>query len=303
MTGADDAVARIRALRAEDPGAIRAALRTRRRRELVRGDGRLLIVAADHPARGALAVGRDPEAMADRGRLLERLSIALADPGVDGVLGSPDVIDDLALLGALDDRIVVGSMNRGGLRGASFELDDRFTAYDVDAMTRDGIDMGKTLLRIDLQDAGTAATLEATARAVSSASAAELPIMIEPFLSRRVDGRVVNDLGAEAVVLAVSIAQGLGASSARTWLKLPVVDDLERVLAATTLPVLLLGGDSGADPDDTFASWEAALALPGVRGLTVGRSLLYPPDGDVAAAVRTAARLVHGPSPRTDGRG
>ncbi|MHB1975252.1 MAG: Cgl0159 family (beta/alpha)8-fold protein, partial [Acidimicrobiales bacterium] len=31
---------------------------------------------------------------------------------------------------------------------------------------------------------------------------------------------------------------------------------------------------------------------PGVRGLVVGRTLLYPPDGDVAAAVDTAAALV-----------
>ncbi|MFX8605081.1 aldolase, partial [Acinetobacter baumannii] len=86
----------------------------------------------------------------------------------------------------------------------------------------------------------------------------------------------------DAVILSIAIAQGLGSTSAYTWLKLPVVDDMERVMAATTLPTLLLGGDSGADPDETFASWEVALGLPGVRGLTVGRTLLYPPDGDVA---------------------
>ncbi|MDP9796176.1 hypothetical protein J2S43_004688 [Catenuloplanes nepalensis] len=32
----------------------------------------------------------------------------------------------------------------------------------------------------------------------------------------------------------------------------------------------------------------------GVRGLMAGRALLYPPDGDVAAAVDTAVSLVHG---------
>ena len=53
-------------------------------------------------------------------------------------------------------------------------------------------------------------------------------------------------------------------------MKLPVVDDMERVMEATTMPTLLLGGDSGVDPDETFAAWEDALALPGVRGLTVG---------------------------------
>ncbi|MEJ6488693.1 deoxyribose-phosphate aldolase [Leucobacter sp. USCH14] len=284
---------RLRHLRAADPSGIGRALAERRRRDVIAGDGRLFIVAADHPARGAIAVGGDATAMANRYDLLERMALALSRPGVDGVLGTPDIIDDLAALGLLDDKIVVGSMNRGGLRGASFELDDRYTAYDIDAMVRQGLDFAKTLIRVDLQDAGTAATLQATARAVDAAAAAGLPIMLEPFMSRRVDGKVVNDLSADAVILSTAIASGLGNSSAYTWMKLPVVPEMERVMEATTMPTLLLGGDNGGDPDETFASWEQALALPGVRGLTVGRTLLYPHDGDVAAAVDTAARLVH----------
>lgn len=265
----------------------------RRRRDVIRGDGRLMIVAADHPARGALAVGTDAMAMADRYDLLDRLATALARPGVDGVLGTPDIIDDLAMLGLLEDKIVVGSMNRGGLRGGSFELDDRYTAYDVDSMVNSRIDFAKALVRIDLADPGTAATLEATAHAVSAAARAGLPIMLEPFMSHRVDGNVVNDLSTDAVIQSIAIASGLGASSASTWMKLPVVADMERVMAATTMPTLLLGGDSGDDPDETFAAWEEALSLPGVCGLTVGRALLYPPGGDVTAAVDVAAALVH----------
>lgn len=284
---------RVRRLRVEQPTSIAEALEMRLRRPVLRGDGRLFIVAADHPARGALAVGSDATAMADRDDLLRRLAIALSRPGVDGVLGTPDIIDDLALLGLLDDRVVVGSMNRGGLRGARFEMDDRFTAYDVRTMLESGIDVAKTLLRINLDDPGTASTLETTALAVTEAARMRLPIMLEPFMSRWHDGRVVNDLSTDAVIQSVAIASGLGATSAWTWLKLPVVEDMARVMAATTLPTLLLGGDSGADPDETFTSWQDALSLPGVRGLTVGRTLLYPPDGDVAGAVDIAARLVH----------
>jgi DhnA family fructose-bisphosphate aldolase class Ia len=291
ISGAD--FAKLREVRASRPGEIREALANRQRRDVIRNDGRLFIVAADHPARGALAVGGDPMAMANRYVLLDRLAIALSRPGVDGVLGTPDIIDDLAALGLLDDKIIVGSMNRGGLRGASFEMDDRFTGYDVQTMVSSGIDFAKTLLRINLDDAGTAPTLEATGRAVSEAAAAGLPIMLEPFVSRWVDGRIVNDLSPNAVVLSIAIAAGLGGSSTHTWMKLPVVAEMERVMEATTLPTLLLGGDSGIDPDETFAAWQDALELPGVRGLTAGRTLLYPPDGDVAAAVDTAAALVH----------
>jgi DhnA family fructose-bisphosphate aldolase class Ia len=288
---------RLRRLRAEQPALIGELLRARPRRDLLVGDGRLFIVAADHPARGALAAGGRETAMADRYDLLARLVTALGRPGVDGVLGTPDIIEDLAILGALDGRVVVGSMNRGGLRGAAFEMDDRFTGYDVPTMVRDGIDFAKLLIRINLEDLGTAATLEATARAVTAAAEARLPVMLEPFVSAWRDGRIVNDLSTDAVVRSVAIASGLGASSAYSWLKLPVVDRMEEVMAATTLPTLLLGGDPATEQDQLFGAWADALTLPGVRGIVAGRTLLYPDDDDVAAAVDTAASLVHSTSP------
>ena len=285
--------AQVRERRASDPGAIAEAHAGRTRRPVLGDNGRLFIIAADHPARGALGVGADSMAMADRYDLLDRLALALSRPGVDGVLATADIIDDLALLGVLDDDLVVGSMNRGGLRGASFELDDRFTGYDIDGIVRDRLDFAKSLLRVDLQDPASVATISATAAAVSAAAAAGVPIMIEPFMSSRRDGVTVNDLTTNAVITSVAIASGLGTSSAYTWMKLPVVDEMERVMAATTLPTLLLGGERADDPAATYASWKRALGLPGVRGLVVGRTLVYPPDGDVTRAVDTAAALVH----------
>ena len=290
-------VAELTELRATDPDAIARAWAVRARRDLLHTDGRLLLVAADHPARGALGVRDDPWAMASRHELLERLVTAVSRPGVDGVLGTPDILDDLLLLGALEDKVVVGSMNRGGLQGASFELDDRFTAYRAEDIAACGLDGGKTLTRICYDDPGTVATLEATATAVNELAARGLMAMIEPFLSERRDGRVVNLLDPDSTIRSIHIAAGLGGTSAHTWLKLPVVDELERVMAATTLPTLLLGGDPQGDPEDTYDSWGRALTLPPVRGLVVGRALLYPPDGDVAAAVDIAGELVHGTRP------
>jgi hypothetical protein len=252
----------------------------------------MMLIAADHPARGALAARGRPQAMADRGDLLARLVTALQRPGVDGVLGTPDIVEDLLLLGALEEKIVVGSMNRGGLAGSVFELDDRYTAYDAPSLVAMGLDGGKMLVRIALDDPGTVRTLEHTAAAVSALAAEGLMAMVEPFISRREDGKLVNDLSPEAVIRSVGIASGLGNTSRNTWLKLPVVDDMERVMQSTTLPTLLLGGDPQGSDDEVFASWERALGLPGVRGLVVGRSLLYPQNDDVAAAVDIASRLV-----------
>jgi DhnA family fructose-bisphosphate aldolase class Ia len=280
-------------IRAHRPEAVaEAAARRVRRPSLLGPSGRLMIVAADHPARGALAAGDRPLAMADRTELLRRVCVALDRPGVDGVLGTPDVIEDLLLLGVLDGKVVIGSMNRGGLAGSAFEIDDRFTAYDPAAIAAQGLDGGKMLLRVDDEDPATVRTLEACANAVTGLARQGVMAMVEPFVSRREGGRVRNVLTADAMTRAVAIASGLGATSARTWLKVPVVDDMERVMAASTLPVLLLGGEVSDDQDTALASWRKAFALPGVMGLVAGRTMLYPPGDDVAAAVDAAVEVM-----------
>jgi DhnA family fructose-bisphosphate aldolase class Ia len=283
----------IRDIRTFEPQRITSLLTTRRRRPFVPADGRLMIVAADHPARGALSARGRSDAMASRPELLDRLVTALGRPGVDGVLATADILEDLLLLGALEGKVVVSSMNRGGLAGSVFEMDDRMTGYDVRGVVDAGFEAAKMLNRFDLDDPGTVVSMETAGRAVTELARAGVVAMLEPFLSRRVDGRVVNDLSPDAVVKSVHIAQGLGATSAYTWLKLPVVAEMERVMDATTLPTLLLGGDPTRRPEETYAQWGAALALPSVRGLVVGRTLLYPPDDDVEAAVDTAVSLVH----------
>ncbi len=254
-----------------------------------------MIVAADHPARGALSVGDRRLAMANRAELLERLCIALSRPGVDGVLATADILEDLLLLGVLDDKVVMGSMNRGGLAGASFEMDDRFTGHRVEDMARLRFDAGKLLVRIDYEDAGSLTTLETTARAIDDMAARQLPLFVEPFISRRIDGQVRNDLSAEAVTKSIAIASGLGGTSAYTWLKLPVThdpDDMAEVLETSTLPVVLLGGEVGGDQEGAYERWRKALRLPTVQGMVVGRSLLYPAEGSVETAVDTAVGLL-----------
>ena len=279
--------------RTHRPGEIAEAAASRQRASSLLGEhGRLMMVAADHPARGALQAGTRPLAMADRIELLDRLCLALSRPGVNGLLATPDILEDLLLLDALHGKVVIGSMNRGGLAGTSFEIDDRFTAYDAASLAAAGFDGGKMLTRIDPDDPATAATLAASAAAVSELAQHQLMAMIEPFISHRVDGKVRNDLTPEAMIRAITVASGLGRTSAYTWLKVPCVQDMERVMAASTLPALILGGEVSADPATALAAWRKALQLPTVQGLVIGRSLLYPPGGDVAAAVDAAVELL-----------
>ncbi|WP_378732718.1 aldolase [Nocardia brasiliensis] len=280
-------------VRATDPAAVERAYAKRvRRPNLLAGKETLFLIAADHPARGALGVGSDLTAMADRRALLGRLLIALSHPDVDGVLGSPDVVEELLLLGALDDKVVIGSMNRGGLAGAEWEIDDRFTGYDADSLARFRLDGGKMLLRLVDSDAGTVPTLQACAQAVSELAANGLMAMVEPLpYHRDQSGALVMSKDAPSLSRAITVASGLGVTSAYTWLKIPAPQDVS-VLDATTLPVVVLGGAPSGDPVADLAFWDGALGHDVVRGLVVGRTLLYPPDGDVGAAVDAAAKML-----------
>ena len=111
-----------------------------------------------------------------------------------------------------------------------------------------------------------------------------------PDRAHRVN-RVHNHLDPDSVIDSIHIAAGLGATSARTWLKLPVVDEMERVLDSTTLPCLLLGGDPKGDPADTYAEWGRGPG-PSVRRRARRRPspALFPPDGDVAGGRRRRRR-------------
>jgi hypothetical protein len=276
------------------PEAVADAYAKRKRPDgLLNDRGTMFLVAADHPARGALGTGGNPMAMADRRSLLERLATALASPDVDGVLGSPDVVEELLLVGVLDGKIVIGSMNRGGLDGASWTMDDRFTGYDAASIAACRLEGGKMLLRIDDQDAGTVPTIQACAQAVTALAQHRLIAMVEPLpYGRDSDGGLTLRTDAQSLTRAVTVASALGTTSAYTWLKMPACAEPEIVYRATTLPCVVLGGVAEADRAAQVASWGRTLRQPVVRGLVVGRTVLYPDDGDVAATVDAAAQVL-----------
>lgn len=278
--------------RATNPEAIAGAASSRRRRDRIdSGDG-LLLIAADHTGRAIVGAGDEPLIIGDRFLLLDRCLAALAHPAVDGVMATADIVEELLLLGALDGKVIVGSMNRSGLAGSVWEMDDRFNCYDTAGIVELGLDGGKMLLRIDLDDPGTNDTIAACGEAVAELARAGVMAMVEPLPGRHHDHKWTLSTDTEALVKAVSVASSLGHTSAYTWLKLPAVDDMATVMAATTLPTLLLGGDPGTAADEVFARWQKAFELPQVRGLVAGRSLLYPHDGDVPGAVDRAAAMM-----------
>ena len=136
-------------------------------------------------------------------------------------------------------------------------------------------------------------TLAACAAAVGQLNDRRMLAMVEPIpYTKDASGKAVWDDDPDALLRAVGVCAALGHSSAYTWLKIQATANVDEVAAMTTQPLLILGGAPGPDPEASFASWERALSMPSVRGLVVGRSLLYPADGDVEGAVARAADIV-----------
>src|SRR5205807_4911270 len=67
----------------------------RKRRERLAPDGKLNILAADHPARRVTKVGENVLAMADRRDYLARILRVLISENVDGLMATMDILEDL----------------------------------------------------------------------------------------------------------------------------------------------------------------------------------------------------------------
>ncbi len=277
-------LAKITEVRLADPERSLRTARARKRRSTLTPDGRLNILAADHPARRVTKVGDDPLRMADRHSYLARIVRVLQSHVVDGVMATMDVLEDLLILhdlileaggpGLLDDRLLIVSLNRGGLAGASWEMDDPITGASPGTCADMGLDGAKLLL--------------------TEMNALSLPTFLEPLPVVKNNGgyRVVKE--AEALAKIVGVASALGDSSRYLWLKLPYCKNYEVVARATTLPILLLGGESVGDATPLLREIEAGLAAgANVRGALVGRNVLFPGPEDPLVVAQAAGSIIH----------
>ncbi len=297
-------LAKITEVRLADPERSLRTAQARKRRSTLTPDGRLNILAADHPARRVTKVGDDPLRMADRHSYLARIVRVLQSHVVDGVMATMDVLEDLLILhdlileaggpGLLDDRLLIVSLNRGGLAGASWEMDDPITGASPGTCADMGLDGAKLLLRICDEEPGSLNTMLYCARAITEMNALSLPTFLEPLPVVKNNGgyRVVKE--AEALAKIVGVASALGDSSRYLWLKLPYCKNYEVVARATTLPILLLGGESVGDATPLLREIEAGLAAgANVRGALVGRNVLFPGPEDPLVVAQAAGSIIH----------
>lgn len=298
------AAAHITQIRVDDPDRIYAAAQKRRRRSRLAPDGRLNVLAADHPGRRVTSIGNAGLRMANRAELLARIVRTLRSEQVDGVMATTDILEELLLVddvrreagepAFLDGKLLLASLNRGGLANTVWEIDDPITGPGPAACRALGLDGVKILLRICDAEAGSLKTLVASARAITEYHACGLPMFLEPLPVAKTEAGYQVVKTPEALAKIAGVAAALGDSSRLLWLKLPYCENYEVVARATTLPILLLGGESAGDPAPFLAELVKGLAAgPNVRGALVGRNVLYPGEKDPLAVAEAAGGIIH----------
>lgn len=268
----------------------------------------LVIIAADHPARRVTAAGSDELAMGDRQQYLGRIVRTLILDEIDGVMTTPDIMDDLFILnylfkqkggnGFLDNKILIGSINRGGLAGSTHEMDDVVTAYEIEDINNLGLDAAKMMIRIDLETPMarfSQKTLETCARMIRKCNKFNIPMFVEPLpVERLKDGTYKTKMNIVDLIKTIGIATALGGSSTNIWLKIPYIDDYEHVVRSTSNPILILGGESTGNPTDILESLEKGLgAGKNIKGCLLGRNLLYPGMDDPRAVGLAVSKIIH----------
>jgi hypothetical protein len=300
----DHLFARLTAARVDDPDFAWNAAQERAQRAQLAPNGKLNILAADHPARNVTKVGSEPLAMADRRDYLARILRVLSSERLDGIMATMDILEDLLSIdgflrqaGAptlLDNRLLIASLNRGGLAGSSWELDDPMTGATPAACRAWRLDGAKVLLRVDESEPASLKTMLASAQAINECNALSLPMFLEPLPVTKTEKGYVVVKTPEALARLAGVASALGDSSRYLWLKLPYCDGYETVARSTTLPILLLGGESAGDPAPFLRQLQSAISAgPNVRGALVGRNVLYPGDEDPLAMAEAAGGIVH----------
>jgi DhnA family fructose-bisphosphate aldolase class Ia len=211
---------------------------------------------------------------------------------VDGVIATTDTIEDLLIINALlreaggptflDEKVLIGSMNRSGLAGSAWETDDRLTCFTAESLYDLSLDGGKLVVRICTEEPEfTNRTLEYCARAISQCNDRGLPVFIEPVPVGKVNGSLRLKRTVVDLVKVIGVASALGDSSRGLWLEVPYCEGFDRVARSTSLPIVIVASGTSGDP--TPALGQLADGMQGrrnVRGVLMGRSVLFPGDDD-----------------------
>src|SRR4029079_2153790 len=138
-------------------------------------------------------------------------------------------------------------------------------------------------------------TMERVAKFCSDCHDHKMPVMLEPIaVIKTKEGNYKFSYNPEDVIRMVGAANGLSHTTANTWIKITYTADYARVVRSTTLPILMLGGESTGRPAGTIENFARGMGSgSNVRGALVGRNVIFPGKDDPAVIAEAINLCVH----------
>jgi len=279
-----------------------------RKKRFLTLDGKMTILAADHPARMVTNIGEDSVALGNRYEFLGRILRVLSLLRWDGVMSTTDIIEELMIIdhllkekkqkSILDQKVLIGCMNRGGIKGSEFEMDDHFTSFTAESIHALNLDGAKMMFRLTFPqgERECGQTIEYCAKAISDLNKYNIPVFLECLPVTQDGYKTIKK--AEELIRVIGVATALGDSSRNLWLKIPYCENFEKVVSATTCPILVLGGEAKGDILPVLKEVSHAMkAGKNVRGVLMGRNLLFPGKEDPREAAKKVIEIIHGGRP------
>jgi len=273
-------------IKIEHPQLVFEIAKLRKKPEPLGSNGNVLIVAADHNGRMITAYRDDKIGLGNRYLYLARLCRILTKEAVDGIEGTPDIIEDLLLLNHLfkkngneeflNNVNLIGTVNRGGLLKTAWELDDRPLSFTIKGINRLMLDGIKVMFRIKDDDLQSGKTLKYCAEVINEASYNNIPVFIEGLYLKNKKKSYEIDYDTEALVKAVGVSLALGTSAVRKWLEVPFTSDLSRVGLASSGPMIMIQDEKESDPKKIVKEYcQGFSEVPNVYGTLLGRNILF----------------------------
>lgn len=251
---------------------------TNRMSRIFSKDGKSMVLAIDHRQRG---IQEGIDNFANLVSLIERLA-----PYLDAIMTTKEPLAQLIVNGNLRGKGLVLSLNRTGLAGTTFEMDDRCVCT-VETALRWGLDGVKLLIKFNKNNQFTNEQLTLLADVVEECEKWSMPLMVEPLYMNLEYGKLVMDRSYEAIKWVSIITNDFRVPI----LKIPYVKSnsreegielFKRIVDSVNAKVLLLGGPKRDNPLEVLRDFEDGIKA-GASGFVVGRNVFLSDKPEVMA--------------------
>lgn len=291
-------------IKVNTPEIITSESISRKRRKSTTKDGRLLLLATDHNARMITDYDGDMMRMGNRYEWLSSIVRILTCNEIDGFEGTPDIIEDLLILNYiskqnsgidfLSNKLMIGSVNRGGLKGTSWEMDDQCTCFTVERIADLRLDGVKFMFRIDIDDDRSGKIIKYCCDIVNQSTKKGLPIFIESLYVNKTSTGYSVDTTTLNLVKVNGVASALGNSASMKWLEIPFNNNFERVAISTTCPILALPNGVARKAFDVVQEYYIDKSVArNIRGMLLGTNVLLPVDEDPLCLANAISKIWH----------